>query len=53
MTGVETYVAGPGFAAANDNRKVEEGYIPIVAFVIFTATAAAFLLTLPNWYLSI
>jgi hypothetical protein len=38
------------FAAANDNRKVGDGFIRFVAFVIFTEIAATLLLTLPNWY---
>ena len=47
MTGIQTCVA-----AANDDPKVEEGFIPFVAFVIFTELTATLLLTLPNWYLS-
>jgi hypothetical protein len=38
------------FAAANDNRKISDGFIPFVVFVIFTEIAATVLLTLPNWY---
>jgi hypothetical protein len=37
---------------ANDNRKVEEGYVPFVVFVVLVELTAALLLTLPNWYLS-
>ncbi|WP_255453099.1 MULTISPECIES: hypothetical protein [Phyllobacterium] len=38
------------FAAANDNRKVSDGFIPFVVFVFLTEVAATFLLTVPNWY---
>lgn len=38
------------FAAANDNRKVSDGFFPFVVFVVLTEIAATFLLTVPNWY---
>ncbi|WP_255607099.1 hypothetical protein [Phyllobacterium lublinensis] len=38
------------FAAANDNRKISNGFVPFVVFVVFTQIAATALLTLPNWY---
>ena len=38
------------FAAANDNRKVSDGFIPFVTFVVCTQIAAIILLALPNWY---
>ena len=38
------------FAAANDNRKVSDGFIPFVTFVVCTQIAATILLALPNWY---
>ncbi|MBB3238184.1 hypothetical protein [Phyllobacterium endophyticum] len=38
------------FAAANDNRKISDGFIPFVTFVVCTQIAATILLALPNWY---
>jgi hypothetical protein len=38
------------FAAANDNRKISDGFIPFVVFVVLTEIAGTVLLTLPNWY---
>lgn len=37
---------------ANDNRKLGDGFVPFVAFVMFTELTAALMLTLPNWHLS-
>lgn len=37
-------------SAANDNRKISDGFIPLVAFLVVTQVAATVLLALPNWY---
>lgn len=37
-------------AAANDNRKISDGFIPLVTFLVVIQIAATVLLTLPNWY---
>ncbi|WP_157179465.1 hypothetical protein [Phyllobacterium sp. YR531] len=37
-------------SAANDNRKISDGFIPLVAFLVVTQVAATILLALPNWY---
>ncbi|MCX8280583.1 hypothetical protein OSJ77_10305 [Phyllobacterium sp. 0TCS1.6C] len=40
----------PSFAAANDNRKISDGFVPLVSFLLGTQIVAALLLTVPNWY---
>ncbi|MDA4631737.1 hypothetical protein NZA98_11560 [Escherichia coli] len=37
-------------APANDNRKISDGFFPLVLFLVVTEIAATVLLTLPNWY---
>ncbi|MGH6861242.1 MAG: hypothetical protein ACRECY_13355 [Phyllobacterium sp.] len=37
-------------APANDNRKISDGFVPLVAFLVVTQVAATVLLALPNWY---